>query len=112
MLLEDRLGQFREAMAAARSRYPGRFGIQAAGEIRHIGDPHSMAEIREHRRVIGRIAGEHHALADRVQRHMEDLAKQLMGHRQLVVIAEPAIDMDRADLGPGAAVFEYSFYFC
>jgi hypothetical protein len=36
----------------------------------------------------------------------EHVAQQALHHLALVVIAEPAVDVDRADLGGGAGRFE------
>ena len=65
---------------------------------RTLATPTAFGKIREHRRVVGRIADEDEALARGVEIDREHLREQRARHRELVVAAEPAVDVDRAHL--------------
>ena len=53
----------------------------------------------EHRRVVRRIPDENETVALGIEIDAEFIAQQSSRHRQLVIRAEPAVDVDRAHLG-------------
>src|SRR5262245_7370655 len=57
-----------------------------------------MGEKREHRRVVGRVADEYAGLLACVEVDAELLAHEPFAHGELVVDAEPAVDVDGAHL--------------
>jgi hypothetical protein len=72
----------------------------------HVGHAEGKLEVGEHRFVIGRVAAEHELLVFRVQIAPEQFAGTQAGGREFVEIAEPAVHVDRGDLGVGAVVVE------
>ena len=79
---------------------------EAVGEIRDVRDADRMRKEGEHRLVVRRVAGEHEPFALRIEIDGEDLAHQPARHAELVVVAEPAIDVDRAQFRGGAGLAE------
>ena len=77
-----------------------------AARSRTLATPHCVGKEPEHRRVIGRIAGEDVGVFPGSQIDPEQLGHHRARRGQLVVGAEPAVDVDRADLGHGAGVDE------
>ena len=63
-----------------------------------IRDANRIFEVREHGRIVGGIAGEDDLLV--LGRHIdpEKFLKAASCHAQLVVVSEPAVDVDGADL--------------
>ncbi|RWA51861.1 hypothetical protein AU476_20345 [Cupriavidus sp. UYMSc13B] len=58
----------------------------------------------EHAGIVGRIANKQPFVAARVQVFAQQFGHAQLAHRQLVVQAEPAVDMDRADRGGHAGL--------
>ena len=103
---DQRLRQLDEARTRPRRGDPARQGIHVGGEVAHVGHAHGVGEEAEHRRIVGRIAGEDIAVAARLDIDAEQLAHHLAAGRELVVVAEPAVDVDRAHLGVGTVPLE------
>ena len=61
-----------------------------------------MGEIREQGCIIRGVAGKKHPVFDLFQILLKDLFKQDARHGLLVIIAEPAVDMNGADFGRSA----------
>jgi hypothetical protein len=55
-----------------------------------------MREITEHRRVVRRVADENEAAFFRIEVGFKTSAHERSCHRQFIVAAEPAVDVDRA----------------
>src|SRR5262245_42629572 len=76
---------------------------KSAREIAYVRHPDRVGEEREHRRVVGRVADESMRRARRVEINAELVAHEPPGHGELVVGAEPAVDMDGAHFRGQAA---------
>ncbi len=85
-------------------RHVRRLRRQAVAEVLHVRHSHRIRKEPEHRRVVGRIPDEHPArpFPGRIRRRAEFLGQHAPRRGQLVVIAEPAVDMDGAHLGAHA----------
>ena len=68
------------------------------GEVGDVGHRDRVREEAEHRLVVRRVADEGQPVAPGLQVDGELLAHQAPRHRQLVVGAEPGVDVDRAHL--------------
>ncbi len=77
--------------------YAGR-ARQASRVLAHVGHADRIGEMLEHRRIVRRIADKDKTLALGIDVDPEFIAQQASRHRQLVVRAEPAVDVDRAHL--------------
>ena len=62
--------------------------------IGHIGHAHGMVKVLKHRRIVGRVTNEQRFGLYVFQRHRKNIFKQLLGHREFVVLTEPAVDMN------------------
>src|SRR5579862_3981446 len=65
-----------------------------AGDVRH---PDRVVEPGEHRRIVRRISGKSEILFQHSGTAYENFREELLRHRELVIAAEPTVDMDRAD---------------
>ena len=65
---EDRLGELREARRARRRRHVARQVLHEVRHLAHVRHADRVGEEREHRLVVGRIAGEDEALAFALER--------------------------------------------
>src|SRR5712691_12858353 len=68
-------------------------------ESAHVRDTDRVLEEAEHRGVVLRIADEYELAVRPVQIEAKALVEQDAAGRELVVAAEPAVDVNRADLG-------------
>ena len=75
---------------------------------RHIGDAGRMRQVGKHRGVIRRIPDEHALFSLPRQLQAITLAHEQMRHAELVVLAEPAVDVDGTDLRCHAGRFHQS----
>src|SRR2546425_7157840 len=80
-------------------------GWQPSGEAPDVRYADGIGKELEHRRVVRRIADVDHRGAVSVEVDRKLLSEKLARHAELVVVAEPAVDVDRAQLRmqPGLA---------
>ncbi len=93
--------------ARARRGDPARQVIHVGGEVAHVGHAHRIGEEAEHRRVVGQNRRRRRSGrgAPRYRRRTaRAIICRLVG--ELVVVAEPAVDVDRAHLGVRAVLLE------
>src|SRR5881394_2285037 len=94
---QDVRGQLGETGTVARVRHVFRFGGHAADEPPNVCHADGFWEIRKHRRVVGRITYVERSRELLARSHLETAREEVARRDELVVIAEPAVDMDRAD---------------
>src|SRR6185436_19695807 len=96
---DEALDQLDEARAAFVAGNVSRLRRERCGKSRDVRNADGIFEEREHRRVVRGIAGEAELALACIQIDAEALGKQASRHRELVIAAEPAVYVDRADLG-------------
>src|SRR5688500_12623299 len=103
---QDPVCNLDKPFAAARLGHKGRQRLHARCEVPYVGDAAAVREEPEHRLVVRAIAAEHEQRPRALELEPERVAHEDPRHRQLVVLAEPAIDVDRGDLGDRARFLE------
>src|SRR5205823_12330166 len=93
---EQENGQLGEACAGVGFGYEPRRHGDAIEKRAQVRDTDGVWKEREHRRVVGRVAHKKALITNVVERDGERFVHQRPGHRKLVVVAEPAVDMDGA----------------
>src|SRR3977135_1131374 len=97
--VQEMLCELDEAGAGGRAGHiPGRRG-EPPLESAYVRDTDRVPEEGEHRGVVLRIADEYELAVRPVEIGAKAFVKQDTAGRELVVAAEPAVDVDRADLG-------------
>src|SRR5688500_10461550 len=106
MRRQDPVGNLDKPRAAPRLRHEGRQRLHARCEVPHVGDAATVREEPEHRLVVRAVAAEHEQRAGSLEVEPERIAHEDPRHRQLVVVAEPAVDVDRGHLGHRTGLVE------
>src|SRR6266571_2136675 len=92
--LEEMLHKLDEAGARGLAGHVLRRRGEPPLEATYVRHADGILEEAEHRSVVRRVAGEHELLVCDVEIEAETLRKQDAAGRELVVAAEPAVDVD------------------
>jgi len=103
---QDGLNDFSETFASFLACDKGGEVLHAFGEAKDVLHAGGMPEILEHGFVIGRISAEDETISVVIQLQATLLEHKELCHPELVVVSEPAINMDRRHLAGGAVFFE------
>src|SRR5947207_7981309 len=96
--LQQVFGELGKTRSRGGARNVLRFIREQILETPHVGHADRMAEAGEQRRVVRRVAREYDFSPGLGEIHSKAFAEKHPAHRQLVVLAEPAVDVNRADL--------------
>ncbi len=91
---EQMRGEFGKSFARGAAGDVLRRRRDVSGETRNVRYPDGAAEKSEHGRIVRRISGKSELLSQGIRTALEEFRKKLLRHRQLVVAAEPAVDVD------------------
>src|SRR5688572_26392677 len=103
---QDPVGNLDESRAAARLGYEGWQRAHARCEVPHVCDAASVRKEPEHGLVVRAVAAEHEQRSHGLEVQPERIAHEHPCHRQLVVLPEPAVDVNRGYLGHRARLVE------
>ena len=109
---QDGLGHLGESGAAFGRRDVGRRMRELGFEAADVGHADAVGKVLEHQHVVGRIADIDPAVDLVVQVAAQQLAHYPARARQLVVVAEPAVDVDGAHRGVHALVPHEAHHLC
>ena len=75
-----------------------------SAKSRTFATPQAFGKIAEHGRVVGAVAGKDEAVFFGIEIDAQSFANEAPRHGELVVVAEPAVDVDGGNLGDGAGL--------
>src|SRR3989344_5556156 len=91
---EQEINQFNKSGAGCGSRHIGGLMREPPGKIADIGNADRVREKPQHRRIVRRVADKYIVRTRGIEINPETAGEQRARRRQLVVVAEPAVDVN------------------